>query len=200
MTKAQQAAMEQLKTATTPIAVVAGTARVLEQQYGYIERHGDGWSLTHRGVAYLAGRATQARYDEQLKQVTSESRQWAERVVCWLKAHQRFPRNNHGAWRYAEHVARCDFLALDPVLPFDWDEASRIYVEETVRGAALCLKDFDEAARTATERGVGVSVSYESDERVPRSRRQAAREAAADSAAEVSLRRYRERRPSGSTA
>lgn len=197
MTPAQADALKRAAAASEPVSIPPATARILSERYGYIEAGGDsGWVITPRGRAHLASERAQARRREIEKQITRDDRRWAERVAAWLRAHKRFDDDepsSYTIYRYAEHVAACDHAGIEPVATEKWGDGAREWVEQAVRGAAQCLRDFDEALRLASDRDVGVSVSYKADEKVPRSRREAANAAA--SANVVSLGTYRERRP-----
>jgi hypothetical protein len=193
---AQGAALRRAAAATGPVSIPAVTARVLGEQFGYIEADGDGWVLTPRGRAHLASERAREKRALVESQLTRTDRRHGERVAAWLRAHKRFhddEPSSYTVYRYAEHVAACDHAGIEPVATGRWDDSSRVWVEQTVRSAAECLRDFDEALRLAEERGVGVSVDYAADEKVPRSRREAA--TAAAEANIVSLGKYRERRP-----
>jgi hypothetical protein len=200
MTAAQVDAVQRAAMATAPIAIPTTTARILSERYGYVKADGDGWTITPRGRTYLAGERARERRSEVEGKIGRDDRRWAERVSAWLKAHKRFKdyRTQYAVYRYAEHVAACDHAGVEPVLTEKWGDDAREWVEQAVRGAADCLRDFDEALKRAEDRGVGVTVSYEADEKVPRSRRDAARAAA--SANVVSLGTYRERRPGSGAA
>jgi hypothetical protein len=197
VTPAQSAALRRAESADGPIAVVTSTARVLGEQYGYIEREGDGWVLTASGRAHLERERADDRRRAAEKQLTWEDRKWARRVVDWLKVHERFPEADwqYAAYSYAEHFAACTHAGVDPCPPEKWDEGARGWVEREVTSAIECLRDYDEAARKAAERGVGVTVSYEADAKVPRSREEATRAATDEGASVVRLGTYRERRP-----
>lgn len=196
MTAAQQEALRRAAAATEPVPIPAVTARILAERYGYIERHEDGWRLTHRGRAHLAGERAHAKHRAVEDRLTPEARAWADRVEAWLRAHRRFDRHAVGNWRYARHVAACDFDAVEPAAQGAADAVALVYVERTVRAAARVLEDFDEKLELANERGVGLTVAYETDAKIPRSRRQAAAEAT-EGADVVRLAVYRERRPDG---
>lgn len=195
MTPAQDAALRRAAAATEPIPIPAGTARVLGEQCRYIVTEGDGWVITPLGRAHLAGERAHEKRSEVEGKLTREDRHWAERVEAWLKAHKRFEDDmtQYTIYRYAKHVAACDRAGVEPVLTEKWGDGAREWVEQAVRNAADCLRDFDRAMKLAADRGVGVSVDYEADAKVPRSRREAANAAA--SANVVSLGTYRERRP-----
>lgn len=196
MTPAQREALQRAAASTEPVRVPAATARILSERYGYIEYDGIcAWTLTPKGRAYLAGERADRKRREAENQLQSADRKWASRVVAWLEAHKRFREHDYALWMYARHFAACTHAGVEPVLAGAWPDGTREWVEHTVRSAVAVLKDFDEACATAKARGVGISVSYEADEKVPRSRREAA-DAAAESASVVSLRTYRERRPS----
>lgn len=197
MTPAQDAALRRAAAATEPIPIPAGTARVLGEQYRYIVAEDGGWIITPLGRAHLAGERAHKQRGEVEAKLSREDRRWAERVEAWLKAHERFEDDmtQYTIYRYAKHVAACDRAGIEPVLTEKWGDGAREWVEQAVRNAAECLRDYDEAMKRAGERGVGVSVGYEADPKVPRSRREAANAAASDSATVVSLGTYRERRP-----
>lgn len=190
--------MRRAEAAIEPIAIPPATARVLSDQYGYIEAsEAGGWVLSALGRAHLEGERARARRGEATDRLTRDDRRWAERVVAWLHAHKRLDVENSDWYtisRYAEHVAACDHAGIEPVAVEKWADGGREFVEEEVRTAALCLRDFDKATTLADDRGVGVTVSYEADKKVPRSRGEAANAAASDSNV-VSLGTYRERRP-----
>jgi hypothetical protein len=171
----------------------ASTARILHDRFGVISREGDGWVVTPRGWALLAGERAEEKRWEVEQQLSAEDREWANRVLAWMEAHKRFDRREYTAKRYAKHVAACDRAGIDPVAVGKWADGWREWVEQAVRSAASCLEDFDERLKLAKERGVGVSVAYEADEKVPRSRREAA--TAASQGSIVSLSTYRARRP-----
>lgn len=193
MSPAQREALAKVAVATEPVKLLSATARILHERYSYIEPGGDGWVLTPRGRASVNAERQRERHHEVERTLPYEARRWAERVAAWLEAHKRFTREQYEARRYAQHVAACDFAGVGPVPERVWPNEDRAYVEETVRSAVRCIEDFDAAAKTAKERGVGISVSYEANEKVPRSRRAAA--AAAAEGTVVSLGKYRERRP-----
>jgi hypothetical protein len=193
VSEAQQEALERAAAASGPIKIHGGTARILAGRYGYLSPEGDGWVITPRGLVYLAGdRAKQHRRDVEQK-LSGDNRKWAKRVLAWMEAHKRLHDWSFGHKRHAEHVAACDHAGVEPVALGQWADGAREFVEQAVRAAADCLVDFDTALAKARERGVGVSVSYEADEKVPRSRREAA--TAASQGSVVSLSTYRERRP-----
>lgn len=201
MTPAQEDAIRRAAAATEPVAIPPATARILSERYGYIEAAAGGWVLTPRGRSHLAGERAQVQRREAESRLTREDRDWADRVKGWLRAHKRFDDDSpssYAVYRYAEHVAACDHADIEPVSTEKWGDGGREWVEQAVRSAAGCLRDFDEALQLAGERGVGVSVSYEADAKVPRSRRDAANAAASGDV--VSLRTYRERRPNPGAA
>ena len=201
MTAAQTDAIRRAAVATEPVAIPTSTARILSERYGYIEAANDGWVLTPRGRAHLAGERAQVQRREAESRLTRKDRDWAERVKGWLRAHKRFhddSPSSYAVYRYAEHVAACDHAGIEPVATERWGDGGREWVEEAVRAAAECIRDFDAALRLANDRGVGVAVSYEADKKVPRSRREAANAAASGDV--VSLRTYRERRPNPGAA
>lgn len=189
--------MRRAAAATGPIAIQAGTARVLGGQYGYIEEVDGGWVLTPLGRSHVEGERTAARRREAEKQLTKAGRQWANRVVAWLQAHETILKDDAPAWysvsTFAHHVAACDHAGIEPVSTQKWADGDQEWIEREVRGAAECLRDYDTAMRLAGDRGVGVTVSYEANAKVPRSRGDAA--VAATDTNVVSLGTYRERRP-----
>lgn len=198
MTPAQQDALAVTAASTQPVKLHSSTARILHERYGLIAPGGDGWVISPRGRAHLASERAEDRRREVEQQLSPKDREWAERVLAWMEAHKRFDRQQYGHRRYAKHVAACDHAGVDPVATGRWADGAREWVEAAVRSAANCLADFDETLKLAKDRGVGVSVSYEADEKVPRSRREAA--AAASKGSVVSLSTYRERRPGRGSA
>jgi hypothetical protein len=199
MTTAQQEALKRTAAATGPVKIHSGTARILADRYGYLMPEDTGWVITPRGMAYLAGERAEERRREVEQQLSPQDRKWAERVLAWMEAHKRFKDWSYGHKLHAKHVAACDHAGVESVALGQWADGAREYVEQAVRSAAGCLEDFDKALALAMERGVGVSISYEADEKVPRSRREAAMAACQGSV--VSLSTYRERRPNqGSVA
>lgn len=198
MTEAQQEALGRAAASTDPIKLHGSTARILHERYGYLAPEGGGWALTPQGRSYLAVERAEERHREAKQKLSWEDREWAKRVLAWMEAHKRFGKQQFGARRYAEHVAACDRAEIEPVAIGRWADGAREYVEQAVRSAADCLTDFDEALRRAKDRGVGVSIQYGADEKVPRSRREAAK--AASQGSVVSLNTYRERRPNRGSA
>lgn len=195
MTTAQQEAIHRLAR-ERGARVPAVTARILRDRYGYIEPHGDGWQLTPRGRAHLAGERSRANFQAVEDQLTRGDRDYAERVLAWLQAHKQIAKSDQFELRrYARHVAACDHAKVDPATPSGrWTPKARAWVEDKVRAAERCLADFDDEAKIARERGVGILVGYTADAKVPRSRSAAAK-AAAQGASVVDLSTYREHRP-----
>lgn len=193
MTGAQQEALTRTAASTDPVKLRSNTARILHERYGFVAPEEDGWVLTPRGRAHLAGERAEERRRETEQQLSAEDRDWADRVLAWMEAHKRFRKRQYAERRYAAHVAACDHAGIAPVATGKWPDGAREYVEQAVRSAAGCLADFDKALRMAKERGVGVSIEYGADAKVPHSRRDAA--AAASQGSVVSLSTYRARRP-----
>lgn len=196
MTPAQNAALRRCAESTEPISIQAGTARVLADQYRYIEAQGDGWILTPAGHASIARQHANERRRDAERQVTHTDHEWARRVLAWLDAHDRHEIEHHVNRRYAEHVARCDHAGVEPVR--EGDEHACVLIEEAVRSAVRCIHDYDEQYRLAVERGGDVAITYEADRRVPRSKAEARESARAGKVVRLST--YRERRPSGGAA
>ena len=195
MTRAQQAALDGLAAGERP-RIPAGTARVLSEQYGYITLGDDGWELTPRGWAHIAGHRQEEKRSAAEAKLTPADRAWAERVWSWLTVV-----GEPGAWdghafvlrRIVEHVAACRHAGIEPVLREKLTDAAAARVYDQVEAAERILHDLDEQVALATDRGVGVTVDFAADGRVPRSRRDAAE--AAQQGRVINLRRYRERRP-----
>lgn len=197
MTPAQQDAINRLAVAEaarspTPVRIASATARILHERYGFIEPAGDGWKLTPRGRSTINRDRQRERHRAVEAQLLPEHRAWADRVDHWLRAHEIFEKH-FLAQRYARHVAACDRAGIEPVCEEVWPNESRAYVEARTRAAARILTSFDEEREIAKLRGVGITIDYEASEKVPRSRKQAACEAADGQV--VNLRMYRERRP-----
>jgi hypothetical protein len=198
MTTAQEEALARVAASSEPIKLHANTARILHERYSFIAQEGNGWVLAPGGRSYLDGEQADKRRRAVEQQLSSEDREWAERVLAWMLAHGRVDGWTYGHKSYAKHVAACDHADLDPVLVGKWADGAPEYVEQAVREAADCLTDFDAALKLAEDRGVGVNVVYSPEEKVPRSRQEAT--AAASDGLVVRLSTYRERRPSRSGA
>lgn len=192
MSAAQRAALDRLAQGAQP-RIAASTAGVLSERYGYITRNGDGWELTPRGWAYLAEqRAHEQRQDIEAK-LTREDRHWADRVEAWLKAHERLDGwKGYRLWLIVRHIAACQHAGIDPAPEKMTADAQDRLLSE-IEHASRILRHFDEEYELARRRGVGLTVDFQADGRVPRSRKEAAE--ASKTGAVIDLRTYRERRP-----
>jgi hypothetical protein len=198
MTPAQKAAMDRVIEADgQPVRITAGTARVLSEQYRYLTPQGDGWVLTDIGRTAMSNDSYWSRLQARKREIPRASRDYGERVVMWLKAHnligtERLDDGSHWqhyytAHNYAEHYAACLHAGLEPVRPLGEPE----WIEEHVKGAIDCLAAYDKANERATARGVCVEIDYSVADSVPQSRREAAVQRPDGS---VDLRVYRLRR------
>lgn len=192
MTAAQREALDGLAQGARP-RIAASTARVLSERYGYITPNGDGWELTPRGWAYLAKIRAQQQLSAVEAKLTPENRHWADRVEAWLKATERLNGwKGYGLWRIVRHIAACQHAGIDPA-PEKMTADAQARLLSEIESASIILRHFDEEYELARRRGVGLTVDFQADGRVPRSRKDAA-EAAATGAV-IDLRTYRERRP-----
>lgn len=194
MTGAQMAALELAAAAAQPVRIAPATARVLAQQYGYVEDTGDGWVITDSGRQALSTIHHDRDRLELEQRLTPAARAWAGRVTAWLKAHDRSP-SSWQALKWARDVAGCDFDGLQPIAPTaaELHPADVLAVEDEVRMTTRILRDYDAAIALAQERGAAVTVTYNADKTQPQARHDSATAAKRETGA-VDLRVYAAKR------
>lgn len=179
MTPAQRQYLDLLGAAEQPIKIPAGTAAVLERD-GYAEHVEGGHVIADGGRRFLARQVRDAEWNEMRTRLTPGSREFADRVILWMRAHELLasafggvePSPYHPFYAYAEYVIRADIdkvPVVDP--PGKFEEAGAhaagwiAWVVENARAAAELLAEYDEEAKLAAARDRAVTVSYEAVKR-----------------------------------
>jgi hypothetical protein len=125
--------------------------------------------------------------------LTNEDRAWAQRICAFMEALERF---DHWTVRHhVHHLAACLHAGIEPAAPwpFEWTDAAIASWRREVELSTEILRDYDAEAKLAVERGVGVTVEFAADPRVPRARADAVEGATRAGVVELTV--YRERRP-----
>lgn len=216
MTPAQRQYLDLLGAAEQPIKIPAGTAAVLERD-DYATRVEGGHVIAEGGRRLLARQARDAEWKEVRARLTPASREFADRVILWMRAHRVLasafagvePSTYHPFYGYAEYVIRAGIDGVpivDP--PGKFEDAGAhaagwiAWVIDAAQTAATLLAEYDEQAKLGEARGRSVTVSYEAVKRGHPNSVGVALERAQDAApapGTIDLATFRERRPKPTT-